>query len=492
MCGIVGLIMKGNNGLFSKNEDSFYDMLYADALRGFDSTGVIGVEHTGAWHWAKEATAAANFIPKFKPSQVGRDIFMRGKAIIGHNRKKTIGEVKDETAHPFVVDNEFAMVHNGTLHNHKQLADVEVDSNALAIVLKKALDEDNHIEALNETLGKVRGAYAVVAYHQKKDKVYILRNSERPLSLIETDDAIYFASEFPMAAWILNRRGYGGDNIKIKPVVAETLYTFDLLTNELKEDSLSPKKSSKSSHTHHGTTSTAANSGTYRTTTATGLTKKITEKMQKWFRKNYIGKTLSFWIDDYVEEEFPKTIEDGATRVMFMGSDDTIKYAHRMEGVVDLAHFGIESEEEMGATRWVAFVEAVEFYGESAIFKMSSARPAKKPVIDTADGHKTYREIQMAKSLDQLDTEWKAYGKYLPNWQKEITQQVMEEKLEEAIKEEGDGLRAAFSKLGREAVLEEAEQKGYTLKSQIIGGEFERLIREDTGEVVYESSVVVH
>jgi hypothetical protein len=68
----------------------------------------------------------------------------------------------------------------------------------------------------------------------------------------------------------------------------------------------------------------------------------------------------------------------------------------------------------------------------------------------------------------------------------------MEEKLEEAIKEEGDGLRAAFSKLGREAVLEEAEQKGYTLKSQIIGGEFERLIREDTGEVVYESSVVVH
>ena len=44
MCGIVGIATKQNNGFTSAEGDMFRDMLYLDAFRGWDSTGVFGVD----------------------------------------------------------------------------------------------------------------------------------------------------------------------------------------------------------------------------------------------------------------------------------------------------------------------------------------------------------------------------------------------------------------------------------------------------------------
>jgi len=59
MCGLVGMIVKGNSGLIKQHEDTFYQLLYADALRGEDSTGVIGVEKDTTFHIAKETLLAS-------------------------------------------------------------------------------------------------------------------------------------------------------------------------------------------------------------------------------------------------------------------------------------------------------------------------------------------------------------------------------------------------------------------------------------------------
>src|SRR5215469_16745148 len=149
-----------------------------------------------------------------------------GVAIIGHNRAKTIGDNLAENAHPFVEDKTFAMVHNGTLHNHKQIGDTDVDSHALAIVLKKAMDEEDWKKGLEEALSKVKGAYACVWYDQKRDQVCMVRNAERPLFLVKAGSNTLFGSEVGLLTWIATRNNEKVDDIINTKV--HTFYTFDM------------------------------------------------------------------------------------------------------------------------------------------------------------------------------------------------------------------------------------------------------------------------
>ena len=82
MCGIVGVILKADKGFLKQTEESFYQMLYADALRGDDSTGIISVENDTTFHISKEASHPAWFIPVYDASPVGKAMWADGKALI--------------------------------------------------------------------------------------------------------------------------------------------------------------------------------------------------------------------------------------------------------------------------------------------------------------------------------------------------------------------------------------------------------------------------
>jgi glucosamine 6-phosphate synthetase-like amidotransferase/phosphosugar isomerase protein len=331
MCGIVGVVLKTNNGLLKQQEDSFYQMLYADALRGEDSTGVIGAEKDSTFHIAKEATEAAWFNASFAGSKIAKAMWSDGKAFIGHNRKKTIGAIADATAHPFVVDNQFAMVHNGTLTNHKKLADTEVDSEALAIAFHKAFTEEDYKSTLEDLLGEVTGAYATASYDQRTHKVRLLRNSQRPMSMVETSNAYYFASEAPMLFWILARNGYMAKDLDIQPVPEHTLVTFDLEANTMTQEVLVPKKFTLPTQTFMGT-------GAY--TKATSKTVKevdgLSKNAYKKFRNRHIFKKIEFWGEDFIETNYPKTVADGETAITLMGVSDSIGYDHMLHAEIDL------------------------------------------------------------------------------------------------------------------------------------------------------------
>ena len=58
MCGLVALIAKRQAGFFSPDQDIFKQMLYADAVRGWDATGVFGVTKGGNIDVKKQAVAA--------------------------------------------------------------------------------------------------------------------------------------------------------------------------------------------------------------------------------------------------------------------------------------------------------------------------------------------------------------------------------------------------------------------------------------------------
>src|SRR5712664_611170 len=188
MCGLVGVIARTNSGLFTKDLDLFEWMLIVDTIRGKDSTGAFTGFRNKQARVIKTATHPFNMFRSADWGQFRLDAINRGKFIIGHNRAATRGEVKNANAHPFVEDN-IILAHNGTLWDHDNLtkAVVEVDSHAIAHALTSDTPEN--------VLPAIKGAFTLIWYDTKTEKLYAARNKERPLSIIVTDQTFVLTSE---------------------------------------------------------------------------------------------------------------------------------------------------------------------------------------------------------------------------------------------------------------------------------------------------------
>ncbi len=217
MCGIVGLIARQQSGFFGNDMDIFQNMLIMDMMRGEDSTGVFAVDRTGHVGIMKVGSHPLHLFAcedwkKFKTS-----VFNRGRILIGHNRKATMGQVNSKNAHPFH-ENNIVLVHNGTLRqDHRKLADVEVDSHAVC----HAFNE----KGAEEVIPTINGAFAFVWYDLAKNRLFAIRNEERPLSMIVTERTIALASE----AWMAQAM-YGREKVKVEKVIdlePGVLYEFD-------------------------------------------------------------------------------------------------------------------------------------------------------------------------------------------------------------------------------------------------------------------------
>jgi glucosamine 6-phosphate synthetase-like amidotransferase/phosphosugar isomerase protein len=177
MCGIVGLASGFTNGFSVKEADVFMDMLYIDAMRGMDSTGVFGVDKHGNVGIHKEASQAGVFMKSNESRSFRSQLVSKGLFAVGHNRAATRGSIKDENAHPFWVDDKIVLVQNGTYKgSHKHHKDVEVDTEAIAHVLADEPDVEKALKTVN-------AAYALVWYNTETKQLNLLRNDERPLWL---------------------------------------------------------------------------------------------------------------------------------------------------------------------------------------------------------------------------------------------------------------------------------------------------------------------
>jgi len=146
MCGIVGIASAFTNGFSAKEADTFMDMLYFDALRGMDSTGVFGVDKHGNVACHKEASQAGIFQQRKEIKEFRGKLVQNGLFAVGHNRSATRGSIIDKNAHPFWVDDKIVLVQNGTYKgSHKHHKDVDVDSEAIAHVLSEEADIETGI-----------------------------------------------------------------------------------------------------------------------------------------------------------------------------------------------------------------------------------------------------------------------------------------------------------------------------------------------------------
>jgi glucosamine 6-phosphate synthetase-like amidotransferase/phosphosugar isomerase protein len=341
MCGIVGFAVKYKNGFTKATEDCFFDMLFADTLRGDDSTGIIYVENDASFGIMKEATSGSWFAPSAAQDPTLKGMFQRGKAYIGHNRAATKGAITDENAHPFVVDKNFAMVHNGTLYSHKDLADTTVDSEALAIHLSKVLVKDFDKEKFEEAMGKVNGAFAIVAYNQEANQIYLTRNSQRPLCLMEVEEGWMWASEGLLLPWVANRNSISTQGKTLVPIKEHQLVTIDLGTNKVTMEDYVPKKATPPVMDKTGGKAKAMHTPTPVHGTSTEITKysgfgKVSKNEFKRLRKRHLQSVVTFYVDDYLEKHFPLTIADGETDIVLLGQCDSFDFQHTISAEFDL------------------------------------------------------------------------------------------------------------------------------------------------------------
>jgi hypothetical protein len=299
MCGLVGIVVKSQNGFCSGERDAFDELLYMDALRGMDSTGVTAFYNNGDAEILKTAMDAygLKWYNEYGAKEYG-DILTRtfkdGKALLGHNRKGTVGKITEENAHPFVVQDRWMFMHNGTLRNHRKLGDFDVDSEALANALCPIAHDKEKLEAL---LAQVEGAYACQWIDQEKEVLYLLRNKERPLFLAETSIGYLWASEPMMVYAAASRNRIKID--KIEEIKEHTLVSIDLDSYTLikKEEPLTIKKALPQYTTTGG--NTGGNRHSFR---GKG---KISKNAFKKLQEELLGERTRFYMDDYLESNYP-------------------------------------------------------------------------------------------------------------------------------------------------------------------------------------------
>lgn len=217
MCGLIGVINKyDTNEMSQKQTTAFQELLYANALRGFDSTGIAAIKQNKTVKVTKDACSPGTFFFRHNNSNWEKG----NKALIGHNRSATKGKVNKNNAHPFIVDN-ITLAHNGTLPFHKNLKDVEVDSLAITHVLNER-DTVKGLEAIT-------GALALIWHDKRTNTIYATRNDQRPLHIIETDNTFFIGSEKELLTWIAIRNGFRiTKEILCTPGI---IYAFNLNTN---------------------------------------------------------------------------------------------------------------------------------------------------------------------------------------------------------------------------------------------------------------------
>lgn len=197
MCGITGVA-----GRIGKREETiFQELLVVDSLRGVDSTGIAVV--SSQWE-VKIAKQVGNPYDLFDTKSYDKALQGLNRVLIGHNRFGTVGVSSRANAHPFQFKH-ITGVHNGTLKNKYSFInghEFAVDSQALY----------NHIAeaGLKSAIITAEGAWALVWWDSNEKTINFLRNSERPLWTVRSEDAktLFWASELWMLEGILSRNSY--------------------------------------------------------------------------------------------------------------------------------------------------------------------------------------------------------------------------------------------------------------------------------------------
>lgn len=203
MCGIVGHFSLLKKGMRLSDGKIMRELAIASTVRGYDGTGILMLDVVDNKLWYRKDTVV--------PSELCRKsewetMLLDHRFAVVHTRSATIGEVDVNNTHPFLFKN-LSGVHNGTIHAWRSAwHDTKADTDSFALF--EALNEvSSDPKDVTDFLKKVPwgGAYALVWYDSRAEELRMVRNKERPLYIVTSDDGIWFGSELGMLKWILSR-----------------------------------------------------------------------------------------------------------------------------------------------------------------------------------------------------------------------------------------------------------------------------------------------
>ena len=192
MCGIVGIL--GREAVAGQLVDALRRLEY----RGYDSAGVATVEN-GHLERRRAEGKLTNLESKLDREPLS------GMAGIGHTRWATHGRPNETNAHPHATD-KLAVVHNGIIENFRELreelektgtkfvteTDTEVVAELVTAAMRKGLSA---VDAVKETLPRLRGAFALAFIFAGEDDLMIGARRGPPLAIGHGSGEMYIGSD---------------------------------------------------------------------------------------------------------------------------------------------------------------------------------------------------------------------------------------------------------------------------------------------------------
>ncbi len=159
MCGIVGMV--------GEREASpiLLEGLKRLEYRGYDSAGIASIDQDGNISCTKVKGKVEVLKDAIKDKRCS------GRTGIAHTRWATHGKPSEINAHPHLISDSLAIVHNGIIENHSDLREnlraegylfaSQTDSEVIGCLIDSSLKSGkNLIDAVSESVKKLEGAYA--------------------------------------------------------------------------------------------------------------------------------------------------------------------------------------------------------------------------------------------------------------------------------------------------------------------------------------------
>ncbi|MDB4198004.1 glutamine--fructose-6-phosphate transaminase (isomerizing) [Ascidiaceihabitans sp.] len=205
MCGIVGVL--GTNEVAPILVEALKRLEY----RGYDSAGIATI-NDGSLDRRRAIGKLVNLGDRLVHEPLA------GKSGIGHTRWATHGAPNENNAHPHK-SGKVAVVHNGIIENFRELREelathgleftTDTDTETVAMLTNYFISQGaTPIEAVNQTLAKLDGAFALAFLFDGEQDLMIAARKGSPLAIGHGDGEMYIGSDAIALAPMTNRVTY--------------------------------------------------------------------------------------------------------------------------------------------------------------------------------------------------------------------------------------------------------------------------------------------